>query len=72
MAEIDVPIIDFTPWRTGGEAERAGLVSAVREACMKCGFFVIVGHGVERAIIDTMWKVRMCELMQAVCVQYIC
>jgi isopenicillin N synthase-like dioxygenase len=56
MSEIEVPMIDLSPWFSGGEAGRAAVVENVRTACIKCGFFVITKHGVDPDVIETTWK----------------
>lgn len=57
MSEIDVPVIDLSPWTTESDAEARGLVvAAVRDACVKCGFMVVTGHGVDPRVIGDMWR----------------
>lgn len=51
-----MPMIDLSPWFSGGEAGRAAVVENVRTACIKCGFFVITKHGVDPDVIETTWK----------------
>src|SRR6516165_8691741 len=41
-----VPVIDLTPWFSGGQAERAGVAAQVDAALQSVGFFLITGHGV--------------------------
>jgi isopenicillin N synthase-like dioxygenase len=47
MAEIDVPIISLS---------QADVVAVVRDACIRCGFLVILDHGVDKKIIESMWE----------------
>src|SRR5689334_12267777 len=41
-----VPVIDLTPWFSGGQAARAGVATQVDMALQSVGFFLITGHGV--------------------------
>jgi len=41
-----VPIIDLTPWFTGGDGDRAAVAATVDEALRTSGFLLITGHGV--------------------------
>ena len=41
-----VPVIDLTPWFSGGQAARAGVAAQVDAALQSVGFFLITGHGV--------------------------
>jgi isopenicillin N synthase-like dioxygenase len=41
-----VPVIDLTPWLSGGQAGRAGVATQVDAALQSVGFFLITGHGV--------------------------
>src|SRR5215472_15463758 len=41
-----VPVIDISPWLSGGQAERAGVAAQVDAALQSVGFFLITGHGV--------------------------
>jgi isopenicillin N synthase-like dioxygenase len=40
-----VPIIDIGPLRNGTEGQR--VADAIADACGECGFFYVIGHGVE-------------------------
>ena len=53
-AELDagVPLIDLTPWFSGDDAARAQLVADVDRVLQRVGFIVVVGHGVDRGLID--------------------
>ena len=50
-----LPIIDISPAGEGGAA-LAEVAEAVDEACRSAGFLVIVGHGVDAAVIDAAWS----------------
>ena len=41
-----VPVIDLTPWFSGGQPGRAGVAAQVDAALQAHGFFLITGHGV--------------------------
>ena len=49
-----VPVIDISGWRSTDEAERMGVVAAVRDACAAHGFFQIVGHGMVPELVHSM------------------
>jgi isopenicillin N synthase-like dioxygenase len=46
-----VPIIDIGPFLSGDPAGRVSIPQAVAGACEDIGFFTIVGHGVDPAVI---------------------
>ena len=50
-----IPVIDIAPFRSGDGKGRVAL--AVAEACERIGFLVIVGHGVERGLLDRAFAV---------------
>jgi isopenicillin N synthase-like dioxygenase len=41
-----VPVIDLTPWHSGGKAARAAVAAELDAALQSVGFFLIRGHGV--------------------------
>src|SRR6185369_11829471 len=48
----EVPLIDLTPARQGGRAERQAVAARIDEACREIGFFAIGGHGVPARMVD--------------------
>ena len=44
MTLLSVPVIDIAPYRTGEEAGRRQVATAVDRACRDIGFLVISGH----------------------------
>jgi isopenicillin N synthase-like dioxygenase len=48
----EVPIIDLTPARSGGRADRERVAAAIDAACREIGFFAISGHGVPERTVD--------------------
>lgn len=48
----EVPLIDLTPARQGGSAERRAVAARIDEACREIGFFAISGHGVPARVVD--------------------
>ncbi|MCU1393303.1 MAG: hypothetical protein JWM34_1731 [Ilumatobacteraceae bacterium] len=48
----ELPMIDFTGYRTGDEAQRRAVVDEIGTACREIGFFYLTGHGVPQRIID--------------------
>jgi isopenicillin N synthase-like dioxygenase len=47
-----VPVIDLGPALAGDTAARAATAAAIDRACRSSGFFTVVGHGVDRGLID--------------------
>jgi isopenicillin N synthase-like dioxygenase len=47
-----VPVIDLTPARHGGRAERRHVAGAIDRACREIGFFAITGHGVPDQLVE--------------------
>ena len=50
-----IPIIDVSPWTTqsSSDEQRSQVVNEMAAACRAIGFFGIVGHGVDPAIVET-------------------
>ena len=46
----EIPIIDFTPFREGGEAGKRQVANEIAQACTNIGFFYLTGHGVPEAL----------------------
>lgn len=57
MAKRHVPIIDLTPFREGGSAEKRRVAGEVGATCERIGFLVVDGHGVPKALIDKAFAV---------------
>jgi isopenicillin N synthase-like dioxygenase len=49
-----VPTIDLSPFREGTGDDRVRVARAVDQACRSIGFFQVVGHGIDRRLIDAM------------------
>jgi isopenicillin N synthase-like dioxygenase len=47
----DVPIVDLSPLR-GGPQARAELAERLATICHEVGFFVVVNHGIDKAVVD--------------------
>jgi isopenicillin N synthase-like dioxygenase len=47
-----VPLIDFSPFRTGAAASKQQVAEAIGRACEETGFLVVEGHGVPQASIE--------------------
>ncbi|KAL3817998.1 hypothetical protein ACJIZ3_003903 [Penstemon smallii] len=43
---LDLPIIDLT------SADRLSTAHSIRQACMECGFFYLINHGVEETLLQ--------------------
>ncbi len=52
MDEDIVPVIDFAPFREGGEIARRRTADEIDRACRSIGFLVIGGHGIPQELID--------------------
>src|SRR3989442_6282103 len=52
-----VPVVDLTPARAGGRAERARGAAAIDAAWREIGFFAIDGHGVRGRLGDDLRRV---------------
>jgi isopenicillin N synthase-like dioxygenase len=52
-----VPIIDLTPARQGGRAERLQVARAIDRACREIGFFAIDGHAVPDRLVEDLRRV---------------
>lgn len=48
----EIPIIDFGPFLTGGEEERRQTAAEINRACRNIGFFFVINHGIEQALIE--------------------
>jgi isopenicillin N synthase-like dioxygenase len=49
----EIPLIDLTPWFEGTDDERLALAHEVDAHLRRCGFLVVINHGVPRDVIDT-------------------
>lgn len=49
-----VPVIDISAWFTGDEVEKRRLAREIDAACRNVGFLVVTGHGVPKALIETL------------------
>ena len=47
-----IPVIDFTGARSEDPAARRAVGAALDEACRTSGFFTVVGHGIDRAVME--------------------
>jgi isopenicillin N synthase-like dioxygenase len=46
----EVPLIDFAPFRNGGEAGKQLVAAQIADACNQIGFFYLKGHGVPEQV----------------------
>ena len=51
----ELPIVDLARWR-GSDTERRSLAAEVADVCHHVGFFVVVGHGIDSAFIDSVFS----------------
>ena len=54
-----VPVIDISSARSGALADRQAVGAAIDEACRTSGFLIIVGHGVDRDLVQRMHDVTL-------------
>jgi isopenicillin N synthase-like dioxygenase len=47
-----VPVIDIAPYFSGAREGKRGVADQLGRACREIGFYVIVGHGVDPALVD--------------------
>jgi len=45
-----IPLVDLAPWFEGGAAERAELASQVDAHLRRCGFLIVVNHGIDQQV----------------------
>jgi len=53
---ITIPVIDLTPAREGGQADRLRVARQIDTACRDIGFFTLTGHGVQPVIISDLQR----------------
>ena len=57
MEQLSVPVIDIAPFlRDASSPEATAVISAIRDACLTCGFFLVTGHSVPEADISRCWS----------------
>ena len=54
MAFTDLPIVDLAAWH-GSAQDRQDLADEVCAICHRVGFFLLVGHGVDEAFVDSVF-----------------
>ncbi|MEM8618858.1 MAG: 2-oxoglutarate and iron-dependent oxygenase domain-containing protein [Actinomycetota bacterium] len=54
-AFTELPIVDLARWR-GSDTERRSLATEVADVCHHVGFFVVVGHEIDSAFIDSVFS----------------
>ena len=54
-SDANVPVIDIAPFSAGGSGKHR-VVEAIARACEDVGFFGIVGHGVDDALIGGIYR----------------
>lgn len=52
-----IPLIDISPFLSGGDAERRAVADAVNAACTDIGFLLVSGHGIPASLVDRMRSV---------------
>jgi isopenicillin N synthase-like dioxygenase len=60
MLPSGIPVIDLAPFLAGTAAGKQAVARAIGEACETIGFFTVVGHGVDPALVQ-----RTAELSRA-------
>jgi isopenicillin N synthase-like dioxygenase len=52
----EIPLVDLAPWR-GSVDDRTALANQLREICHHIGFFVLVNHGVDQRLVDSVFSI---------------
>jgi isopenicillin N synthase-like dioxygenase len=47
-----VPVVDLTAYFADDRQGKVAIASSIADACERIGFFKVIGHGVEQAVID--------------------
>ncbi len=55
VSMTEIPVIDIGPLLSGDAKARAGIAAQIGAACRNIGFFYIVNHGVEAALVDAVF-----------------
>lgn len=50
-----IPVIDFGAMAGSDPAEKARVAAEIRQACISVGFFYIINHGIEEAVIEALF-----------------
>jgi len=59
MEGDSVPIISLKGFFSDDPIARQQVIDEVRNACLRCGFFMIQDHQADEEIIDKAWKVSI-------------
>ncbi len=51
-----LPVVDFSPWFDGSEADKETLVQALYDAATTSGFLYLKGHGVAESVIQNAYR----------------
>ena len=46
-----IPLIDLAPWFDGDDSARAELAATVDAQLQRCGFLVVVNHGIDPLVL---------------------
>jgi len=52
-----IPVVDVAPLASDVEGDRRAVARAIERACEEIGFFSVIGHGVDRALVRRMYDV---------------
>ena len=54
MATDFIPLLDLEPWFAGDDTDRRSLAATVDSHLQRCGFLVVINHGIDPDVLDTM------------------
>lgn len=54
MTNDFIPLVDLEPWFAGDDADRRSLAATVDAHLQRCGFLVVVNHGIDPAVLERM------------------
>ena len=53
----EIPLVDLATWRDGSIDDRKALAEQLREICHHIGFFVLVNHGIDQRLVNSVFTI---------------